>query len=163
MTLPKPERGLIISYAYLWLSEYEQGREEGVKDRPCVIVVAIEDDNGSSMVTVAPITHSMPTAPEAAVEIPAATKRRLGLDDARSWVVVSEGNRFAWPGPDIRPIAPGQFDYGFLPPCPVPEGPGTICRPRVARFQSSQGNQLLMSGGFRHRCTSILIFYFATN
>lgn len=116
MTLTKPERGLIISDAYLWLSEYEQGREEGVKDRPCVIVVAIEDDNGSSMVTVAPITHSMPTAPEAGVEIPAATKRRLGLDDARSWVVVSEGNRFAWPGPDIRPIAPGQFDYGFLPP-----------------------------------------------
>ena len=67
------------------------------------------------MVTVAPITHSMPVTPETAVEIPAATKQRLGLDDARSWVIVSEGNRFAWPGPDIRPVAPGQFDYGFLP------------------------------------------------
>jgi PemK-like, MazF-like toxin of type II toxin-antitoxin system len=116
VTLPIPERGLIISYAYLWHSEYEQGRDEGVKDRPCVIIVAVEDDNGTPMVTVAPITHSMPAALEAAVEIPAATKRRLGLDDARSWVVVSEGNRFAWPGPDIRPIAPGLFDYGFLPP-----------------------------------------------
>jgi hypothetical protein len=116
VTLPTPERGLIISYSYLWQSEYEQGREEGVKDRPCVIILAIEDDNGTPMVTVAPITHSMPAAHEAAVEIPAATKRRLGLDDARSWVVVSEGNRFAWPGPDIRPIAPGLFDYGFLPP-----------------------------------------------
>ena len=116
MTLPNPERGLVISYAYLWHSEYEQGRDEGVKDRPCVIIVAIEDDNGTLMVTVAPITHSMPAVPEAAVEIPVPTKQRLGLDDARSWVIVSEGNRFAWPGPDIRPIAPGQFDYGFLPP-----------------------------------------------
>ena len=38
--------------------------------------------------------------------IVAATKRRLGLDDARSWIMVTEGNRFAWPGPDLRPIAP---------------------------------------------------------
>jgi len=116
VALPKPERGLVISYAYLWHSEYEQGRDEGVKDRPCVIIIAVENDNGTPMVTVAPITHSMPTAPEDAVEIPATTKRRLGLDDVRSWVVVREGNRFAWPGPDIRPIAPGLFDYGFLPP-----------------------------------------------
>lgn len=31
------------------------------------------------MVTVAPIIHAMPAAPGAAVEIPAATKRRLDL------------------------------------------------------------------------------------
>lgn len=116
MPLPKPERGLVISYAYLWHSEYEQGRDEGVKDRPCVIIVAIEDDKRTPIVTVAPITHSMPATPEAGVELPAATKRRLGLDDTRSWVVVSEGNRFAWPGPDIRPIETGVFAYGFLPP-----------------------------------------------
>jgi hypothetical protein len=116
VTLPRPERGLIISYAYLWHSEYEQGQDEGVKDRPCVIILAIEGDKGTPMVTVAPITHAMPTDPESAVEIPAPTKRRLGLDDARSWLVVSEGNRFVWPGPDIRPITPGRFDYGFLPP-----------------------------------------------
>jgi hypothetical protein len=30
--------------------------------------------------------------------------------------VVSEGNRFVWPRPDIHPIAPGRSDYGFLPP-----------------------------------------------
>jgi hypothetical protein len=34
----------------------------------------------------------------------------------KSWVDVSEGNRFAWLGPDIRPITPGRVDYGFLPP-----------------------------------------------
>jgi hypothetical protein len=68
------------------------------------------------MVTVAPVTHTAPVLREAAVEIPTVTKQRLGLDEARSWIVVTEGNRFAWPGPDIRPVAAGRFDYGFLPP-----------------------------------------------
>lgn len=116
MTLPIPERGLVISYSYLWHSEYQQGRDEGVKDRPCVIIIAVEDNNGATTVTVAPITHSAPSSPEAAVEIPLATKQRLGLDDARSWIIVSEVNRFVWPGPDIRSTRPGQFGYGFLPP-----------------------------------------------
>jgi len=87
-----------------------------VKDRPCVVILAVEDNQGIAIVTVAPITHTAPANVETAVEIPAATKRRLGLDDARSWIVVSEGNRFAWPGPDLRPITTGRFDYGFLPP-----------------------------------------------
>jgi hypothetical protein len=116
VAVPTPERGLVISYAYLWQSEYEQGREEGVKDRPCVIVLVVEDSAGKPFVTVAPVTHSAPGNPAAAVEIPLATKQRLGLDDSRSWVLVSEGNRFIWPGPDLRPITPGRFDYGFLPP-----------------------------------------------
>ena len=56
--------------------------------------------------------------PEDAVEIPAATKARLGLDSERSWVVVSEVNRFVWPGPDLASVPgnPRRFDYGFLPP-----------------------------------------------
>jgi hypothetical protein len=116
VALPKPERGLVISYGYLWHSEYRQGRDEGVKYRPCVIIVAIEQINGDYVVTVAPVTHAAPSNPELAIEIPAVTKRRLGLDDARSWIVVSEGNRFVWPGPDVCSIAPGRFDYGFLPP-----------------------------------------------
>ena len=44
---------------------------------------------------------------------------RVGLDDDRSWIVVSELNRFVWPGPDLRPVpltSAGQFDYGLLPP-----------------------------------------------
>ncbi len=116
MPLPIPERGLVVSYAYLWWSEYARGQEEGVKDRPCVVILSVEDDDGVAIVTVAPITHSAPTNVETAVEIPSATKERLGLDDARSWIVVSEVNRFAWPGPDLRPITAGRFDYGFLPP-----------------------------------------------
>ncbi len=35
----------------------------------------------------------------------------------RSWVVVTEGNAFVWPGYDLRKIArQGRYDYGFLPP-----------------------------------------------
>jgi len=45
-------------------------------------------------------------------------KRRLGLDDVPSWVVLTEANRFAWPGPDLRPSKKGDsasVAYGLLP------------------------------------------------
>lgn len=91
---------------------------ERKKDRPCVIVLATEDTAGGTVITVAPITHS-PPQDDVAVETPAATKQRLGLDAERSWVVISEVNRFVWAGPDLRPISrenTGRFDYGMLPP-----------------------------------------------
>jgi hypothetical protein len=37
----------------------------------------------------------------------------------RSWALVSEANRFLWPGPDLRPVSRGEadrFDYEPLPP-----------------------------------------------
>jgi hypothetical protein len=74
---------------------------------------------GREVVTVVPVTHSPPTDPADAVEIPPALKAHLGLDDQRSWIVVTETNDFLWPGPDIRPISGRQsvrFDYGSLPP-----------------------------------------------
>jgi hypothetical protein len=109
---------MVISYAYLWRGEHEQGRDEGAKDRPSVIVLAARDIEGETIVIVAPITHSAPGGPEDAIEIPMATKARLGLDTERSWVVVNEVNRFVWPGPDLAPLPgnPKRFDYGFLPP-----------------------------------------------
>ena len=70
------------------------------------------------MVTVLPVTHSPPMQAEDAIEIPAETKRRLGLDDQRSWIVLTEANEFNWPGLDLRPIAHSSsksFAYGFLP------------------------------------------------
>ncbi len=67
------------------------------------------------MVTVLPITHSPPGDPTLAVELPAATKRGLGLDEARNWVVLHEANRFVWPGPDLRPDGQGSVDLGNLP------------------------------------------------
>ena len=70
------------------------------------------------MVTVLPISHSPPVDPKLAVEIPALVKRRLKLDDERSWVVLTEANRFIWPGPDLRPLIQedsASVGYGPLP------------------------------------------------
>jgi hypothetical protein len=70
------------------------------------------------MVTVAPITHRAPADSARAVPLPAAVKRHLRLDDAASWIIADEVNRFLWPGPDLRPVSrrdPDRFAYGFLP------------------------------------------------
>ena len=118
MPLPKPVPGLVIRYSYLWREEHSRGQEEGVKDRPCAIVLAVANENGEEIVTVLPITHSPPKRGEDAIEIPATTKRRLGLDDERSWVMLTEANRFIWPGPDLRPARRGDaasVAFGPLP------------------------------------------------
>ncbi len=118
MPLPRPAPGLVISYACLWRHEDRRGREEGAKARPCAIVLATATEAGEVVVTVAPITHSPPGDPALAVALPAKLKRHLGLDEAPSWIMADEVNRFVWPGPDLRPVsraAAGRFDYGFLP------------------------------------------------
>lgn len=115
-SIPEPRPGLVIRYAYLWRREAAQGRDEGSKDRPCVVVLAVtRDEQHGKTVWVSPVTHRRPDDPAVAVEIPARTKRRLGLDSHQSWIIVSEVNRFSWPGPDIRPIEPGRWAYGLLP------------------------------------------------
>ncbi len=119
MTLPRPEPGLVIRYSYLWLREYREGREEGIKDRPCAIVICVTDEDETTRVTVLPVTHGPPQNPAAALEIPQEIKRRLGLDAGRSWITLDEGNEFIWPGPDLRPVPggdPASVAYGFLPP-----------------------------------------------
>jgi len=69
MAIPTPEPGLIISYAYVWDHEAQAGQEEGRKDRPCVIALAVErQQDGETLVTVL-----------------RAVKKHLGLDDERSW------------------------------------------------------------------------------
>jgi hypothetical protein len=44
---------------------------------------------------------------------------RLGIDDERSWIAITEGNESVWPGPDLRPV-PGRdtstIAYGPLLP-----------------------------------------------
>jgi hypothetical protein len=119
VSFPEPYVGLVIRYSYLWKRESDAGREEGTKDRPCAIVMTVVDEDGDKEVLALPITHSVPTEPADAVEIPAVTKSRLGLDGERSWVVITEANEFVWPGPDLRPV-PGRDEstiaYGPLPP-----------------------------------------------
>ena len=118
MSFPEPVPSLVIRYSYLWSNEHERGQEEGIKDRPCAIVLVTADQAGERNVLVLPVTHVRPADPALAVEIPQATKRRLGLDEARSWVILTEANRFRWPGPDLRPASPGDpasIAHGLLP------------------------------------------------
>lgn len=118
MPLPEPRPGLVIRYAYLWRSQERRGLEEGRKDRPCVVILAVEDKAGEQLVTVAPITHTPPEKEAYAVELPAQTKQRLGLDEQPSWIVATEVNRFVWPGVDLRPVddgSPATWSYGLLP------------------------------------------------
>lgn len=66
-----------------------------------------------------PITHTPPRDPLDSIEIPSALKAHLGLDEAPSWIVVTETNDFIWPGPDLRRIpgaVPPRYDFGMLPP-----------------------------------------------
>ena len=119
MTWPAPRPGLVIRYSYLWTREARAGREEGVKDRPCAIVLAVAAEPNRMRVIVLPITHTAPQPPDAGIELPPETKARLGLDGERSWIMLDEGNDFIWPGPDLRPLAgqgPESVAYGFLPP-----------------------------------------------
>lgn len=116
----EPRPGLVIEYSYLWREQAEAGREEGAKDRPCAVVIAAQRDDGKMRVYVAPITTTPPTGkPEHTIELPAETKRRLGLDHRRSWIVTNDLNVFTWPGPDVRPVGrPGEnrgLAYGLLP------------------------------------------------
>ncbi|MEO1206844.1 MAG: hypothetical protein AAFV45_10985 [Pseudomonadota bacterium] len=113
--LPKP--GTVIRYAYLWREEAARGQEEGLKDRPAVVVLTTQTDDGQHRVMVVPITHSPPSDPDRAVEVSAETARRLGLDDGRQWIITAECNYFAWPGPDLRFVRgkePPTADLGFL-------------------------------------------------
>ena len=118
MGIPPPEPGLVLNYAYLWHDEHRAGHDEGRKDRPSVIVLcATRAADRAVLVTVLPITHSPPRDSESAVEIPRAIKQHLGLDDARSWIVVAEGNEFVWPGYDLRKVPhTDDYEFGFLPP-----------------------------------------------
>jgi hypothetical protein len=113
-----PRPGLVIRYAYLWRDEAARGAEEG-KNRPCAVVLATTSDAGRLRIYVVPITHTPPRNPRHAIEIPAETKRRLGLDELPSWIVTTELNVFTWPGPDMRPVGRSggthRFAYGFLP------------------------------------------------
>ncbi len=117
MTLPEPKPGLVVRYDYLWTHEAAAGREQG-KDRPACLVAATDSAARPRYVVLLPITHLAPTGATVGIEIPARVKRAIGLDDAPSWVIVSEHNVDEWPNGGLSPV-PGQdeiFAYGFLPP-----------------------------------------------
>ena len=56
MSLPAPQPGLVIRYSYLWAEDASKGQEEGEKDRPAAIVVAIDEpSSGQPRVLALPI------------------------------------------------------------------------------------------------------------
>jgi hypothetical protein len=114
---PKP--GFVIRYLYDWSLPGEVAPPSAEKNRPAVIVLAVMKGAGRILVRVAPITHRPPDDMACAMEIPPLTKTRLGLDGARSWVILDHANEFVWPGPDVRPVPgrePATIYYGPLPP-----------------------------------------------
>jgi len=109
---------MVVRYSFLWRSEAKAGETEGRKDRPCVIVTAVQRiADGRFRVRVLPITHS-PSEPTRSVAVPLKVKRYLGLDADASWIVLDEVNEFIWPGVDLRPVSrakPGVWTFGVLP------------------------------------------------
>lgn len=119
MSLGPPRPGDVIRYTYLWADERAAGREEGRKDRPAVVLaLAVVTESETVRVLVVAVTHTAPRDPDDAVPFPVALKRAIGLDDRPAWIVTTEGNAFAWPGPDLRPVRgrmPRTVVYGRVP------------------------------------------------
>ncbi|RJF88921.1 hypothetical protein D3874_19670 [Oleomonas cavernae] len=102
---------MVVRYDYLWHREQEGGRVEASKSRPACIVLA---DEAGQVIYVA-ITHRPPAPDRAALELPADEKRRLGLDDQRSWVMLDEINIDQWAqGLEPVPGRPNEFAYGRI-------------------------------------------------
>ena len=116
MPLPDPKPGLVIRYDYLWMNEAAAGRDQG-KTRPACLVAA-HPAVLPRYVVLLPITHTPPAGDTVGIEVPARVSQALGLDDAPSWVIVSEHNVDEWPNAGLSPLPgrPDTFSYGFIPP-----------------------------------------------
>ena len=135
---PVPQPGDVLSYAYLWSHEADAGREDGRKDRPVAVVVAAQTTDRQVQLLVVPITHREPNALQPAIRLPQWVKRDLGLDENPSWIILSELNRFIWPGPDIRIAGSGDDPfYGA-----IPEGLFVELRDSIVKLAT--GNKLRM-------------------
>ena len=117
MALPDPKPGLVVRYDYLWTHEAVAGRDQG-KTRPACLIAATDPAFRPRYVVLLPITHTPPAGDTAGIEIPARVKLALGLDDAPSWVIVSEHNIDEWPNAGLSslPGRPAIFSHGFVPP-----------------------------------------------
>lgn len=118
MALPNPELGLLVHYSYVFHAKTKFIGPAG-KNRPCLIAAVFPDpdDRLNTGVLYLPVTHTPPGPDDVGLELPRDAKFAAGLDAARQWVLVSQGNQDTWPE-DISalPSQPGRFGYGFLPP-----------------------------------------------
>jgi PemK-like, MazF-like toxin of type II toxin-antitoxin system len=105
--LPEPKPGLVIRYDYLWTREAVAGRDQG-KERPACLVAATDAFASPRFVVILPITHAPPDKDTVGVEIPPKVRKAIGLDDAPSWVIVSEHNIDEWPNGAWRSCRVGR-------------------------------------------------------
>ena len=118
MSFPTPEPGLVINYRYLWEYEARKGELDGYKNRPCAIILNVQTTEQNEVI-VLPITHTQPVQKEEGIEIPVSARRVIGLDSERAWIILTETNRFKWPGPDLVPISGktiNKYEFGLTPP-----------------------------------------------
>jgi hypothetical protein len=103
MKIPaKPPIGHIIAYEYLWSSKARR-RQDGEKTYPTALILAKNDEFGSTIVYALGISHMQPPDGRRALEVPPKLRRHLGLDTEPQWLYTDEVNLFVWPGPDLRP------------------------------------------------------------
>lgn len=58
----EPKVGWVFRYSYLWHWQFVEGREEGDKDRPALVLALVAHlDDGTPAVRVLPITHTPPS------------------------------------------------------------------------------------------------------
>lgn len=104
-----PRAGDILRYVYLFLAE-SRDRDEGVKERPVVVIDA--DPATRRVAVLAVTTKGERYAGKIALPNPVATAAGLAPGSA---VLITEYNAFTWLGYDIRPVVNG-FVAGRLPP-----------------------------------------------
>jgi hypothetical protein len=102
---PLPKIGDILNYVFLFAAE-NPTRDEGVKERPCMVV---DVDPETNRVKVVPITtkgdgHRGPLA------IPQDVADKSGLRHP-SWINPTELNSFTWLGFDLRPLVATDSIY----------------------------------------------------
>ena len=79
MSLPAPLPGLIIRYRYLWADDAAAGVEDGDKERPAAVVMAVHlPGTKAARVFVLPVTNAAPARGTEAMEIPASACRSAG-------------------------------------------------------------------------------------
>ena len=67
--------GHVFRYSYIWHWQYLEGREEGDKDRPCLVLALVTTlEDGTPAVRVLPITHTPPGKLDESIEMPPTTK-----------------------------------------------------------------------------------------
>ena len=78
-----------------------------IRERTVRPVVASDSQTRPRFVVLLPITHTPPDRDTIGIEIPIKVKQAIGLDDAPSWVIVSEYNIDEWPNAGLSPV-PGK-------------------------------------------------------